>query len=264
MDSQFVLRLALSFVVGGVWVVAATVLADKLGPKVGGLVSGLPSTVALGLFFLAWTQNPGTAVQAAAVVPLVAGVNSLFIANYACFVRKDFRLAVLSSLSLWFILTSIVVKARFDNFAVSLIAFGFLFLLSVFLMEKVFKIVSVQGKVVRYTPRLILARALLGGLAVSFAVFAGKAGGPLWGGIFSTFPAMFISTMLVTYFAQGPAFSAGVMKSTMLGGLSVAVYAIVVRLAYHPTGVWAGTFIALLVSFGSGGAIYQFIIRRTR
>jgi hypothetical protein len=261
-DRVFLLKLFLSFAVGGAWVVLATVSADKLGPKVGGLVSGLPSTVALGLFFLAWTQNTGAAVQA--VVPLVAGINSLFLANYVYWVRKNVRLAVLSSLTLWFVLAAALVSARFDDFAVSLIGFGFLFLLSFYLMERVFKIVSVQGKVLRHAPRLILARALGGGLAVSLAVYLGKVGGPLWGGIFSTFPAMFISTMLVTYFAHGPAFSAGVMKNAMLSGTSVVVYAVAVRIAYPPMALWAGTLVALFVSLGSGWAIYRRVIRRVR
>lgn len=264
MDRPFVLKLVLSFLVGGGWIVFATVLADRLGPKVGGLIAGLPSTVALGLFFLAWTQDTATAVQAAAVVPLLAGVNSMFLANYAYWVSKDVRLAVVSSLASWFLPAFFLIRARFGDFTASLAGFGFLFLLSFFLMEKVFKIASVQGKALRHGPGLILARALGGGTAVALAVFLGKVGGPLWGGVFSAFPAMFLSTMLVTYVAQGPAFSAGVMKNAMLSGLSVVVYAVAVRIAYPAMGLWAGTLVALLVSLGSGWAIYQLVIRRVR
>jgi hypothetical protein len=264
LNALFIVQLALSFAVGGLWVVCATVLADRLGPKVGGLISGLPSTVALGLFFLAWTQSPGTAVQAASVVPLVAGINSLFCATYAHLVRKDIRPALLFSLALWFLSAYVLVRTRFDSYAVSLLGFGSLFLLSFFLMEHVFKIASIKGKAVRYRPRLILARAFAGGLAVSVAVYLGKTAGPLWGGIFSTFPAMFISTMLVTYFAQGALFSAGIMKSTMLSGLSVAVYAVVVRWTFLPLGPWAGTLIAILVSYASALTIFRFVIQRTR
>jgi hypothetical protein len=263
-DRVFLLKLFLSFALGGFWVVLATVLADKLGPKVGGLVSGLPSTVALGLFFLGWTQNAGAAVQAAAVVPLLAGINSLFLTNYVYWVKKSVRLAVLSSLALWFVLAAVLVSARFDDFTLSLIGFGILFLSSFFLMERVFQIVSVRGRALRHAPRLILGRALGGGLAVSLAVYLGKVGGPLWGGVFSTFPAMFISTMLVTYFAHGPAFSAGVMKNAMLSGTSVVVYAAAVRIAYPLMGLGAGTLVSLLVSSGSGWTIYKLVIRKVR
>jgi len=53
LNGLFLLKLILSFALGAVWVVAATVLAEKLGPKTGGLIAGLPLTVTLGLFFLA-------------------------------------------------------------------------------------------------------------------------------------------------------------------------------------------------------------------
>lgn len=264
MDSAFILKLVLSFFVGGLWVALATVLADKLGPKVGGLIVGLPSTVPLGLFFFAWTQSPGAAVQATTAIPLVAGINSLFLATYAYFVRKNIGRAVLSSLSLWFILAFVLVKTRFDNYTVSLLGFGFLFLLSFFLMERVFKIASVKGKLIRYGPLPILARALMGGTVVSLAVYLGKIGGPLWGGIFSTFPAMFISMMLVTYFTQGALFSAGTMKSSMLSAMSVVVYAAMVRVTYIPLGLGMGTFVSILVSYGSGWVIYKFMIVKSR
>lgn len=264
MNGLFILKLMLSFVVGGLWVVAATVMAEKLGPKVGGFISGLPSTVTLGLFFLAWTQSPGTAVQATTVIPLVAGVNSVFLATYVCFVRKDVKLAVFSSLSLWFALAYALVKTHFDNYAVSLLGFAFLFSLSFFLMERVFKIASIKGKSVRYTPSMIFARVLLGGVAVSLAVYLGRIGGPLWGGIFSTFPAMFISTMFVTYFAQGAQFSAGVMKSTMVSAVSVVAYAVSVRWTYLPLGMWIGTLLSLFASYTCGWAIYKWVLVRLR
>lgn len=264
MDTLFIFKLILSFIVGGLWVVLATVAADKLGPKIGGLLSGLPSTVVLGLFFLAWTQNPATAVQATTVIPLVAGINSLFLVSYVYFVKKNIWQAVLSSLTLWLILSYALVKTRFNNYPVSLLGYGFLLLISFLLMERVFRIASIKGKTIRYTPSLILARALTGGMVVSLAVYLGKVGGPLWGGIFSTFPAMFISTMLVTYFAQGALFSAGIMKSSMLSAISVVVYAVTARLTYIPLGLGMGTFVSILVSYGSGWAIYKFVIMKLR
>ncbi len=264
MEKIFVFKLVLSYFVGGLWVTLATVVADKLGPKVGGLISGLPSTVALGLFFLAWTQNPGTAVRATTVIPLVAGINSTFLATYVFLARRGIGRAILASLGLWFVLTYALVKTRFDDFALSLLGFGLLFLLSFYLMERVFQIVSIKAKSVRHTPLLILARAFIGGLAVALAVYLGKIGGPLWGGIFSAFPAMFISTMLVTYFSQGALFSAGIMKSSMLSAVSVVVYAAVVRLTYIPLGLWMGTFVSISLSYGSGWAIYKCLIVKLR
>ena len=42
MNGLFLLKLILSFALGAVWVVAATALAEKLGPKTGGLIADPP------------------------------------------------------------------------------------------------------------------------------------------------------------------------------------------------------------------------------
>jgi hypothetical protein len=70
--------------------------------------------------------------------------------------------------------------------------------------------------------------------------------------------------MLVTYFAHGPAFSAGVMKNAMLSGTSVVVYAAAIRIAYPLMGLGAGTLVSLFVSLGSGWTIYKLVIRKVR
>jgi hypothetical protein len=169
-----------------------------------------------------------------------------------------------SSLSLWFVLALVLVKTRFDSYLLSVLGFVCLFSVSFVLLERVFRIVSIAGRPVRHAPAAILARALTGGAAVSLAVTLGKIGGPLWGGIFSTFPAMFISAMVITHVAQGAAFSAGVMKSSLVSSATVVIHAVIVRLVYLPLGLWVGTSIALAVSFGSGWAIYRFAVLRMR
>jgi hypothetical protein len=63
-DNIFLFKLLISFLAGSAWVVFATILADKYGPKVGGLVSGLPSTAIFILLFLALTQGTIFAVKA--------------------------------------------------------------------------------------------------------------------------------------------------------------------------------------------------------
>ena len=90
MDTIFLVKIALSFFIGGSWVVLATHLADKLGSKIGGLITGLPSTLLFGLFFLGWTQSSQAAVTATSITPLVGGISSLFLAiwSFACIFRK--------------------------------------------------------------------------------------------------------------------------------------------------------------------------------
>jgi uncharacterized membrane protein (GlpM family) len=270
MDSTFLLKLTLSFAIGGLWIVLATVLADRLGPKIGGLVSGLPSTVMFGLFFLGWTQSPSAAVQATTIIPLMGGINCLFLGVYAWLVRHGFWRALFASLALWALLAYLLVGTphlrgaglHFNSYPIAVSAYACLLGLSFVLMEKVLKIKSVRGRRAALTPLVVVGRGLVGGCVVALAVYLGKTGGPLLGGMFSMFPAMFLSTMLVTYYSQGAQFSAATMKSSLIGAVSVVVYSVVARYSYVPLGLWLGTLAAVLVSFGTGFVIYRWVIVR--
>ena len=89
MTEIFFLKLALSFIVGSVWISTATILAEKFGTKVGGILAGLPSTMVVALFFIGWTQTPQIAAEAATVVPIIMGIDAVFIVVYVgCSVRS--------------------------------------------------------------------------------------------------------------------------------------------------------------------------------
>jgi hypothetical protein len=59
--NTFLLKLILTFLVGGTWITFATVLAEKYDTKPGGIIAGFPTTAAIALFFIAWTQTPALA-----------------------------------------------------------------------------------------------------------------------------------------------------------------------------------------------------------
>jgi hypothetical protein len=259
-DSTFLLKLSLSFLTGGVWVALATLLADRLGSRIGGLVSGLPSTVMFTLLFLAWTQSPAAAVQATSIIPIVGGINCLFLTVYAGLVGSGFWKAFLGGLGLWGILAYALVRLHFDNFTLSVLGYVCLWVLSFVVMEKMLKIRSVKGRAGKITPLLAAGRALLGGGIVALAVTLGKVSGPLLGGMFAVFPAMFASAMLVTYFSQGASFSAATMKSSLLSGVSVLVYALAARYTFVPLGMGWGTLVSALVAAGAAMGMYWGVI----
>src|SRR3990170_3753635 len=85
----FLLKLVLSFVVGGSWIAAVTVLAERHGTKVGGLIGGIPSTVIVTYFFIGWTQGPDQVLQATTIFPLAFSVNYVFFIVYVEGKRED-------------------------------------------------------------------------------------------------------------------------------------------------------------------------------
>lgn len=262
MNSLFFLKLILSFLIAGFWIIIATVVADKLGSKIGGLISGLPSTIMFGLFFIGWTQGSGAAVQATTITPIIAGLSGLFLTCYTFLVKKGFWLSIIISISVWLILSFTLIRIHFDNLPFSLVGYLLLVAANYWVMEKILKIKSTKGKKVKYTKLLILSRGVVGGMAVALAVFLGKVGGPMWGGTFSMFPAIFISTIFITYFTHGPDFSAATMKSAMVSASSTVLYSMLVRFTYLDFGLVFGTLVSILVAFGYGALLYKFVITR--
>ncbi len=263
MTDPFIFKLALSFITGSLWITFGTVLAERYGTKIGGLVAGLPSTILVSLFFIAWTQSLETATAATTAVPVVGGINCLFIIVYIYLVRVNFWLALAGALAIWFFLSLILVIMKFNNFPISVFAYICMLAFSYWVAERRLAVRSETGRKIQYTIPIILYRGIFSGLVIVIAVVMTKVGGPLIGGMFAMFPAMFIGTLFITYFTHGASFSAAVMKASILGAISVVVYGASVRYTYVPLGLLAGSFVSLLISFFCSFMIHQFMAKRT-
>ncbi len=258
----FILKLIFSFIVGSIWITYATILAEKFGSKIGGVLAGMPSTVVIALFFIGWTQNPLAASQATTMVPVVMGISAIFIVIYALLSRFNFILAIVISLAVWFVLALTLVANKFDNFSLSLICFVILLAFSYLMVEHVFQIKSMKGQ--KYTAYFnnLVVRGLLSGSVIVVAVLGAKFGGPLVGGAFASFPAVMLATIIITHLAQGRTFSLAVIKTLMLSGCTnVVIYATVVRYFYPLFGLILGTVLSFLLSLVLIYFVYQGIKR---
>jgi hypothetical protein len=264
MDSIFFLKLFLSLIIGGLWTVMATVVADKFGSKIGGLIAGLPSTGLFSLFFMGWTLGPVFAVSATTIVPAIVGVENIFVVVYIALARKNFWLAIGAALLTWFVFVLGLVIAKFNSYTTSLLLYAISLFISSIIVERLIRISSAKGKTIRYSPSIIIIRGLLSGIIVALAVTLGKLGGPILGGAFAAFPALFTSTIIITYFAHGAAFSAATMKSSLYCIISFVIHSIMVRYTYVPLGIIWGTLVSMLVSFTSGYLVYKFVVTRLR
>src|SRR5258706_13122673 len=146
MDGLFLFKLVVTFLVGSFWLTGATILAERFGSKIGGVIAGMPSTIVIALFFIGWTQTPVAASQATVVVPLIMGMDGLFILSYAFIVRQSFPLALFASLLVWVCLSFALVLIHFHDFGLSLIGFLGLLLFSYVVMEYVLRIKSLAGR----------------------------------------------------------------------------------------------------------------------
>lgn len=259
----FLLKLILTFIVGGLWINLSTIIAEKYGTKIGGVIAGLPSTVVVTLFFIGWTQSAQFASQSTAIVPIVTGISGFFVAVYFLLAKRGFFFSLLSSLIIWFALSLTLVKLNFNNLTYSIIGLIFFILASYFILEIKSKVKSEGKRIVKYTAKQLAFRGILGGSIMALGVFLAKIGGPLIGGAFAAFPAMFLGTIIITHFAHGKDFSAAVMKSMMISGtINVSVYAIAVRYFYIMFGLILGTVISFAISLITGYVVYLFVNKK--
>jgi hypothetical protein len=255
LNDTFIIKLFISFVIGGAWVVAATHFADRYGTKTGGIITGLPSTALISLFFIGWTQSPRVSVEATTIIPIIGAVNALFLLAYIALARKNFWLALGTSFLVWGGFSFLFVLLDFSGFLLSIGIYAIVAFLSFWLIEKGIKVKSARPASIQNTAKTLAFRGLFSGSIIALAVTLGKTGGPLLGGMFAMFPAMFTGTLLITYFSQGPLFSSAMMKVALLSASSVVLYAVLVRFTYIPMGLFLGTAVSILVSF-----TYAFII----
>ena len=244
MDNIFVLKLILSFIVGSLWITMVTILAEKYGTRIGGLMAGLPSTILISLFFIAWTQSERVAVDATTIVPIIGGINCIFIVAYIFLLKINFWVALGGAFLIWTLLSFGIVLINFNSFPVSAISYACLVLITHYIVEKVLKVRSKAGRQMQYTLSIMI-------------------GGPLIGGMFVMFPAMFVGMIFMTYFSHGTTFSAAVMKSSILGAISVVIYGIMVRYTYITLGFIGGTVVSMAVSFASSCVIHRYLMRKT-
>ncbi|OPY69937.1 MAG: hypothetical protein A4E62_01693 [Syntrophorhabdus sp. PtaU1.Bin002] len=262
MDGTFAMKLALSFVVGSVWITLVTITAERNGTKVGGFIAGLPSTIVIALFFIGWSYSTCAVVEATTVVPIIGGINCLFIVTYIVFLRVNFWLALFCALAVWFILSYGFVRTGFDNYGLSIGVYVGLVAISYVIADRVLGVESESGRPIVYTPAILAVRGLFSGFVIAVAVAMTKAGGPLLGGMFAMFPAVFVATLAITFFSHGPLFSAALMKSSILGAVGVVTYGVAVRYTYVPFGLFWGTVVSMTVSFAGSFLIHRFVAVR--
>ena len=97
-------------------------------------------------------------------------------------------------------------------------------------------------------PLVLLSRGLLSGTAVGFSAWISGLGYPILAGMASVFPAIFLTTMVSVWLAQGEAVQSGAVGPMMLGSSSVALYGLLCIATFPELGVGMG---AIVAWFGS-------------
>lgn len=242
------LSLVLSFILASIWVSLATVATERLGTKTGGVITTLPSTLVVALLFMGIEGGNDLAASAAAVVPAEMGVNAVFLAVFIIVSGYGLWRALACAFGAWFSLSFLIFILDLENLVLSIVIFFVLMLVSSLWLRRRHGFTAKKGRVIHYTPREIAFRGLFAGVMIAFSVLLASLSGPVLGGIFSVFPAIFTSTMVILYLRQGREFTGAAGRTMILGSVNVVFYAGAVYYSFPSYGPVMGTIISLVTS----------------
>ncbi|MGH1485583.1 MAG: DUF3147 family protein [Cellvibrionaceae bacterium] len=264
MDTTFLFKLSLSFIVGGSFIVACSMASERLGSTLGGIIGGLPSSIVIVLFFIAWTGTPLDAVQATNIFPFALGLTGPFLTVYAFLCHRGLWIALGSAIVTWFAFSFIIWQLQIDSFFISSCCLLVLATLSYGLQKQMD--LPVDQTVIRpkLTKRQIIYRGLFAGSIISLSVLLSKISGPLLGGIMAGFPATFIATLVVIHLSLGHRFARSLIRPLLLSAtITIMVYIIAVRYTYPLLGLIEGTLISFCISSITAYILYR-ILKRPR
>lgn len=247
-SSLFLQQLGLSILVAGVWITAATMLSERMGTKVGGMLGNLPSTILTSLLFIGITQSPEFVAETTRTVPLGMFLSTLFLFTFISLAKRGLLIALPASLSAWVILAGLSSFFQDTPRIAWILLYSAAALGTYLLAEKVLNIPSLGKINKRYSMAQILFRALFAGSVVGASVVIARAGSPFWAGIFASFPAMMLSAMVILTRSAGAPFARATGKIMLLASTNIVVYSLVASLSFPALGIWWGTLVAYLAA----------------
>lgn len=247
MEYSLLYHTIIPFALSALVVILVTIIAEKYGTKTGGVIGTLPSTIIIAFLFIALDKGVTFAADSVAVVPAEMGINLIFLLLFAVLSKTKLPIAVAGSLLGWTLLTVIIFFSNLTSIVISLMVYLFCFLFTFFILDKKKKITSQDTIKVQYTPLKLLGRSLIAGTVIAIAVSFSNLG-TILSGIFSVFPAIFLSTMIISHREHGPQFTGAMAKGMIYGSPSVVSYAVSIHVLYPALGILSGTIGAFLIA----------------
>lgn len=237
--------------------ILATVAIERLGGRRGGVIGTLPTTVvpaALGFWWGAASMADFR--DALHVVPAGMMVNALFLWCWRILPPRlpawslGVRLAVMVAVSMtaWAGMALLLLGATsaYRDAGRSTVLWGWAFFAAsvVVAVAACLRNGPAPLGVRAVGPITLLARGLLAAAAVGLAVALATIAGPIIAGIVSIFPAIFLTTMVGLWLAQGEAVPSGAVGPMMLGSTSVSAFALLAATLLPLLGTVLGALLA--------------------
>lgn len=256
-DEEFLVRVVLSFLVGGLWIGIMTRISERFGSKLGGLLISMPSTALVGLAFIALTQNSDVLRSATTVMPSSIAASTIFLVVFVLLHRYGWFLAYFGAIGVWFVINLPLVILKIENISLSLILAVLLFSISVTYFHKH---PHRELPKMELPKKVFIFRVIFAGSFIVLAVLFAKLAGPGWGGMFSSFPAAFSATVIIFARSYGIEFTSSLSRTMVNGNIANTVFVTSIFLLVPYVGATLGMLFAYFICLGFAAFSYRYIV----
>ena len=253
----------------GIVSAGATVAVERFGGRVGGILGTVPTTImpaTMGLFATHPMDSDGTSsegfLRSVAMVPAGMMLNAAFLASWRVLPRwlhsDDSRTTlwrcVVASLVVWALLSLAWVLGMnaLEPSVEALLTIGGGTLVATATLGIVLCRHGVPAPkgTNHVTWPVLVARGVAAGGAIAVALVIARGGHAIAGGMAVTFPAIFLTTIVGTWLAQGREVPVGAVGPMVLGSCAVGSYAMLSGLLYPRLGLVLGTPVCWILAVG--------------
>lgn len=188
-------------------------------------------------------------VDAVPAVPIGMALNTLFLFVFIITLRFGLVFSTIISLLIWLILAVAASILNFSSLWINIVFYVVITIVSFLILEKGMKIPSAGKSKKKYTPFQLILRALFAGSVVASVIVVSKFFNPYITGIFATFPAVLLSTMVILVINQNKEFAQATGKILILSSSNIIIYVLAVYFTFPVFGVAAGTVLSFICAF---------------
>ena len=252
---MLIASILLSALFAGIVATLVTIAIEKFGGRTGGVLATIPTTIVPAAFGMYSISSEAEFAQSMSIVPFGMMVNAIFLLVW---IHAPQRLGLsligttILSLVAWSVVGSLALlgsselqSSGIDAFLFALSGLGLLILLGVW-ATWTSRSAPRGSRSVR--PVVLVLRGSAAALALGIAVWFSSLSYPFVSGLISTFPAIFLTSMIALWLAQGQDVPQGAAGPMMLGGASVGVYAVVAIVLFPMLGPVGGSIVSWLIS----------------
>jgi len=261
LDSS-IYRVIATFFVGGLWITLTTIIAEQAGPRLGGVIGGLPSTIVVALGSIAWIQGAHSAYEATTTLPLIFALNAVFLILYAALVTWHGTFALASALGVWLGAQALLIRMGPPSLGWTLVCWLVALLGGYWVLVHLLHVAPTPAPGVRVDYGNLLLRAVLSGTVVACAVVFSRISGPLWGAVFAAFPAVYCTTLFVAQRTVGAEFARSLTVPLLVSSIiNCVIYGLVFRITVLDWGWGWALVVAYVCALPSALFTYRFLGR---